>query len=313
MPLLVLVLLSAVVPDVVAEAKTFSYLSNANIKLGVITDWGAGIGYFSRTSPERNLINSYDTGRETQQSYYGSPNGLYWNGTAWKWNPVQAGDAFNNPSTVQTFTNDGASIYAKVIPKDWAANNVDIAGYMEEWITLSADTAHVHFKFTYTGTSAQSSTDQELPAHFVDFDLSHLVYYGGAAPWTDGNLTSFIPNDLQGTGNASNFNLTEQWTAYVDNSDWGIGIYTPGSVNRRTSYRYNGSGSGPDGSSCSYVAPVGTWSFSPSTGTNKGPVYEYDVYLTIGTLTEIRARFDAIHSAGTTVKRPAAPANLRAD
>lgn len=32
---------------------------------------------------------SYDCGRYIQQSYYGKEDGSNWNGTPWRWNPVQ--------------------------------------------------------------------------------------------------------------------------------------------------------------------------------------------------------------------------------
>jgi hypothetical protein len=176
----------------------WSYIENGTVRLGVIRDWGASIGYFSRVSPERNLVNHFDMGREVQQSYYGSyyPGVTFW-GMPWLWNPVQAGDAFNNPSQVLAFTNDGSTIYARNIPKDWGLDNVDVDGYMEEWITLNGDVAKIHFKFTYTGDTAQMMADQELPAMFFDYALPNLVGYAGSAPWTnDSNLVRTIPPPL---------------------------------------------------------------------------------------------------------------------
>jgi len=153
-----------------ANALDWSYIDNGRVKLGVIRDWGASIAYFSRVSPERNLINYFDKGREVQQSYYGNLYGGYCPGfdpsMEDRWNPVQAGDAIGNPSNVMEFANDGKSIYAKIIPKDWCLNNVSIDGYMEEWITLINDAAKIHFKFTYTGSTAQIEHAQETPAMF---------------------------------------------------------------------------------------------------------------------------------------------------
>lgn len=283
-----------------AHEKTFSYLDNGTIRVGVITDWGAAVGYLSLDSTPRNVINRYDHGREVQQSYYGSPDGTTWtwNGssTPWEWNPVQAGDAIGDTSQVLTFTNDGSTIYAKTVPLDWAADDVPIQGYMEEWITLSGAVAHIQFKFTYTGSTTQKLTSQELPAMFVDKSLDNLVTYEGGSPWANEPTTSFFPNKLVGTGNESHFSATEQWAAYVDHKGWGVGVYTPdGDVSSWNAYIYSDGASGPTGAACSYVAPFGYWSFSPTSGTNSGPVYQYDVYLTIGTITDIRSRFYALH------------------
>ncbi len=49
----------------------FSYIENDHAKLGVITNYGTTIGYFSEVSPVRNFVNYMDAGREIQQSYYG--------------------------------------------------------------------------------------------------------------------------------------------------------------------------------------------------------------------------------------------------
>ena len=288
-----------------AVAQNFSYISNGSIKIGAITDWGAGIGYFSRVSPERNLLNYSDKGREIQQSYYGDDYpGVTWAGQPWGWNPVQAGDAFGNPSQVVTFTNDGTTIYAKTIPLDWALNNKPIAGYMEEWVTLSGDIAKIHFKFTYTGSTTQGSRDQEVPAVFVDYALPNLVYYGGSSPWNSGALKQEVPPTWPGQTPQYNVSTTENWAAYVDNTSWGIGVYTPNS-NHKSFYLYNGP-TGPTGAGCSYMNGLIQRGFHP------GDVYEYDVYLTIGTLTEIRSRFYAIHGgqSGGSITL-AAPQNLR--
>lgn len=54
-------------------------------------------------------------------------------------------------------------------------------------------------------------------------------------------------------------------------------------------YRHQGNGTaGPDGSACSYVAPVRKIQLK------MGAVADYEFYLTIGTLNEIRARFEKI-------------------
>jgi len=61
------------------RALDWSYIDNGQVKLGVIKDWGASIAYFSKVSPERNLINYFDLGREVQQSYYGNTYGGFYN------------------------------------------------------------------------------------------------------------------------------------------------------------------------------------------------------------------------------------------
>jgi hypothetical protein len=74
----------------------------------------------------------------------------------------------------------------------------------------------------------------------------------------------------------------------VDDNNFGIGIYTPG-TDKAVTYRHRGNGStGPEGSACSYVAPIRQFQLT------KGLVVDYEFYLTIGTLDEIRARFEKL-------------------
>ncbi len=82
---------------------------------------------------------------------------------------------------------------------------------------------------------------------------------------------------------------TSEWVAYLDDNNWGVGIYTPGTT-EFTAYRALGDGTtGDKGSACSYVAPLRTFALT------KGLVVRYDVYLTIGTLDEIKTRFKKLN------------------
>jgi hypothetical protein len=76
--------------------------------------------------------------------------------------------------------------------------------------------------------------------------------------------------------------------AYVNDADEGIGLLFPGTT-EVTCYRYEGDGrTGPTGSACSYFAPVRTFAVTP------GFELSYKVYLTEGSLEEIRERFGKI-------------------
>lgn len=58
-----------------------------------------------------------------------------------------------------------------------------------------------------------------------------------------------------------------------------------------TCYRYEGNGkTGPAASACSYVAPIEPMAIRP------GLRLDYDVKITIGTLAEIRDRFQRYHN-----------------
>ena len=282
-----LIILVLLIPSYGYSYSGWSYISNGSIKIGINLDWGGVVAYFSRVSPERNLINYYDAGRYIQQSYYGNAEpGVYWNGMQSWWNPVQGGDQYNNHGQVIDFTNDGTTMYAKTIPLDWAQYNVPIEGYMEEWITLSGDTAKIHYKFTYTGSTAQIAQNDEVPAMYFDYALKNLNYYGGSSPWTNGTLTSIIPPD-----SCTSFYSTEHWVAYVDDTGWGIGAYTPLADNEviydfvACIFSCSTCPTGYDSYDTSYVSRQYIYAFT------QGSSFEYDLYLTIGTLSDIRSRF----------------------
>jgi hypothetical protein len=148
---------------------------------------------------------------------------------------------------------------------------------MEQWISLTGAVAHVHFKFSYTGKITHAERDQEIPAVFTEPEYENLVLYDGEKPWTNGQLNRSKP----GWPNEGR-KTTEHWAAYVNASDFGIGVLVP-VADRLTCYRF-GDGKREHGS-CSYFAPLTSFAIKP------GFVFEYDAYLTIGSVEEIRQRF----------------------
>jgi len=276
-----------------ADTNGWVFLDNGQLRLGVKTNSGACIGHLSPSSSPRNLLNHHDHGRFIQQSYYGDPDGSLWGDKPWRWNPVQGGDYRGHPARLLAFQATATNLYAKTLPKHWAGGADMDEVRMEEWISLEGRVAHVHYWMTYSGQKNHPSVHQELPAVFMDYDLPHLVFYHGSAPWTRAALTRKIP----GWPNQKE-EMTENWAAYVDNQGRGAGVFVPG-TSEMTCYRYAGRG-GADGSGCSYFAPVR--SFAITTGTS----FEYDVYLTIGTETEMREAFYQLHekSAHLQAKQP---------
>ena len=81
----------------------------------------------------------------------------------------------------------------------------------------------------------------------------------------------------------------------MDDDGWGIGVWFPGTV-EMTAYRFEGP-SGPQGSGCSYFAPIKQFAITP------GLEYEYDVYLTIGRVDEIRATVYRLHRKELAARR----------
>jgi hypothetical protein len=152
---------------------------------------------------------------------------------------------------------------------------------MEQWITLEGDLARIRFRFTYTGTTSHPVHDQEIPAFFVQPFLDTLVLYEGAKPWIGDGVTRRqpgFPNEY--------VTPTERWSAWVDAEDRGIGIYVP-VADRATCYRFGADRTAPG--ACSYIAPLKRFALTP------GLVFEYDAWITTGSLGQIRERFATLH------------------
>lgn len=261
----------------------WEYIDNGQIRIGVDRSRGACIGFFSESKSKRNLLNHYDTGRFIQQSYYGAPDGSKWNGKPWVYNPVQGGHWKGKVSRILDFKIDRTTqtIHAKVEPRSWASGTACPEAIMQQTISLDQSVARIRFRMNYTGKDQSVVKDQEMPAVFVDAQLAELVYV------EKGKLKRRIPKWPNEPGTAS-----ENWVAYVNKKNWGVGVYTP-NTERFTCYRAKGDGkTGPTGSACSYVAPLRRFSLQ------SGLAVEYDVYLTIGSLADIRKRFAAMRKKG---------------
>ncbi|MDG2221732.1 MAG: hypothetical protein P8L85_10140 [Rubripirellula sp.] len=256
----------------------WEFLDNGTIRIGVDKLRGGCIGFFGESKTERNVLNHYDHGRFIQQSYYGDPDASDWNGKPWRYNPIQGGSWRGKDARVLDFSIDvDSGLYAKVEPRHWANGKACPEAIMEQWITLDGPIAKVRCRMTYTGEDHDQARHQEMPAVFVDAVLKHLVYV------QQEKLIRRVPGWPNESGSTS-----EDWVAYVDDKDWGLGILTPG-TSEFTCYRHKGNGeSGPRGSACSYVAPIRTLRLQG------GQVVEYEFYLTLGSLKEIRRRFTTL-------------------
>jgi hypothetical protein len=279
---LALMLFFALVPQVSAATNHLVFIDNGQVRLGVKTASGAGIAWFSESGSTRNLLNHFDHGRLVQQSYYGKKDGSQWGKEPWRWNPVQGGGYKGTPATVLEIKRDQPSLYAKTRPRHWASEADLPEVTMEEWITLTGKVAHVRFRMSYTGQEAHPKTAQEIPAFFTEPDLATLVVYDGDRPWRGAAVSRAKP----GWPNESR-KITEHWAAYVDTNNYGIGAYVPVAKNL-TCYRYAAGQTSKQGA-CSYFAPIIYFAIKP------GFVFEYDLFMTLGTAEEIRESFRRIH------------------
>ncbi len=256
------------------------YLDNGEVRLGVKRASGAAVAWFSESGSERNLVNHFDHGRLIQQSYYGVQDGSLWNQKPWRWNPVQGGDWQGSPAKLIELNATETQLTSKSFGKHWASGEDLDNVLFEQTIKLTGKVAHIHFKMTYSGDVTHPAHHQEIPAVFMAPDLNTLVHYSGDKPWTNADLSRSVP----GWPNEHR-QIDEHWAAYVDDNNFGMGVYVP-IAKEITCYRF-GNGN-PKQGSCSYFAPVTSFSITP------GLVFEYDVYLAIGSPQEMRARFKDI-------------------
>lgn len=288
-----------VLPDVLE-------VENDRYRLGVKLSWGGGISLLQdKRSPREdigNLLNCHDTGRLIQQSYYGVreydsyENGRFMD-SRWAYNPVQGGDQYGNRSKIVDvrYTENSVTVVSR--PLDWAKDNCPTQAYYTNTYTLDKDVVRVDNTVLDFSGYPHADANQELPAFYTVSALGNFVYYGGRAPWSGDTLTwrrelPFWAGEPDCECHLSPDN-TECWCAWVDDSDYGVGLYTPGvEVLYAGRFAYNGSTS-PDDDATNYVAPLCVLTL---------PCYRplsYSYLLAAGTVEELRAAFSARQAFAT--------------
>jgi len=266
------------------------YLDNGSIRLGVDTSKGGAIVVLQPSGTlgsGSNVVNTFDLGREIQQSYYAGPSSFIPAGATqhpswspWPWNPVQAGDAYGNKSTLISSSTSSTQLYVKSRPKQWALQNVDSECTMEEWITLSGSVATVRTRLTNAraDTKQYAARTQELPAVYTWAKLTQLKTYTGTQPFTSGSL-AVIPNAGPPW---TTFRATEGWAAYVDSNDWGLGVFAPNNVKFIGGFAGTPGTGSTTSSNTGYIAPI------RSEIIDHDIVYEHTYHLILGSLASIR-------------------------
>ncbi len=207
-----------------------------------------GINYAQRENVEVvytdnvNLLNRFDHGRLVQQSYYGISTEPYectpymqW---MWGYNPVQGGNWTGYSSQIVDYEISKDKIYVKCRPLDWAKGEklggFDVTrSYMENTYSVSGTEVKVDNTFTdWSGYDHGVKRDQELPAFYGIISLGTFVTYVGDKPfqnealYVDPDIGSWMASDTR----FKNFNLTENWSAWVNEKYFGVGVYVPDCV-----------------------------------------------------------------------------------
>ena len=228
------------------------------------------------------------TDGQVQQSYYSgrlifilrariqNPNWV-----PWPWNPVQAGDNYGYPSALLAYSNANGVIYVKTRPKQWALQNYAADCIMEQWPHLDGPAVRVHCKLTNQRRdhTQYPAYGQELPAVDGIGTLCHLFSYTGTTPFTGGALTQ-----QPSTWPVGLLRATENWSAFVDGNNFGVGIHHPDAITTWGGYYNTGNPctGGPTDNNTAYLGPLHLEVLDYNI------VYEYDFNLIVGSLTGIR-------------------------
>lgn len=268
-------------------------------RIGLNTSWGGSIVEVSLNGT--NFVNEHDTGREVQAAQ--------WDGAAqsdncagctgvFGWNPVQAGDKWNNGSPVLTQTVAANSIYVKTQPIQWNPDdkgggpNTPVVGdtYVEQ--TISAVTSHafsfkVHYKVTHFGTDQHANALQEFPAVYANLGYDQFLTDTSTNPWTNSVLTPVTMPFLPTSG--PTLYSSEHWGALVDANGTGLTVFVPGMSNYVGGFAASGD-PGPFGFGTNYFNPHTNFSFGPNS------ILEGDVYLVAGDVTHARQVIYDLHN-----------------
>ena len=228
-------------PHYLAEAEDYKildenvvYIENEYIKFGINVALGGAVTYLAEHG-NKNLINSWDWGRQVQLSFYSGPvpfhpegteMGKHWTHTGW--NPIQTGDCFFNRAKVVEYNINGNTLYVKCIPMQWALNNVPGECDFELWYTLDEKTVNVTARLNNhrSDTTQHPACGQELPAVYTNGEFYRIVSYVGEEPKTGGKLSEIVSKNSGDRHWPSEFMLyPENWVALLDDNDYGLGVY----------------------------------------------------------------------------------------
>ena len=195
------------------------------------------------TKEEATGANGYDR----RWSFTATREGYYW-----PYNPVQGGDEVCNLSQIIDYEVTGKSIYVKTRAMDWGngyarpeyashelheqfKNGRTTKSYIENTYTIKGGMLYVDNRFVdwngFTDMENIPVCTLEIPAAYVVHPLSNYVCYVGGNPWNLNDTNYQREPDLPGwwLGDETHVNFThpEDWFAWVNDEDFGVGVYIP--------------------------------------------------------------------------------------
>jgi len=266
------------------------FIENDYLRLGANLSLGGALTHLSEKG-KKNLLNSADWGRQVQMSFYAYPVPFHPDGFEmaenWHfigWNPIQSGDCYRNRSKVLEYRCEDNEIYVKCIPMHWPLNNHPGECTFEVWYRLDGYCVNVTSRINNArpDTAKYPARHQELPAVYTNGEWYKGVSYVGKQPFTDGEITELVTKENGLGWPWLDFYPTENWSALVDDSNYGLGVYI-GSTNLSKIGFFGKKGSGgPSDSQTGYIAPLAAEILDHNI------VYTYDYSLIVGSVDFIR-------------------------
>ncbi|QHW00809.1 hypothetical protein [Spirosoma endbachense] len=272
-------------PQTQPVAQNRLFIGNDKIRLAIDLNMGGAINYLSEAGSSENMVNNYDWGRQLQTALYGGPFPYSVNGKDpvyfWRnlgWNPVQTGDYYNHPARIVSYQQGQNSLYVKTIPLIWPLFDEPADCFMEHWIELQGNTAHVKIRSTINraDTAQYDGRTQEMPCVYLNAPWYRMVTYTGTQPFTNGPVTEISKLEM-----LSHY-TTENWTALLNDEGRGVGLYQPNQFRFKT----NGFGSGHVGKEFDVTSYY--MNADPFLQIDHNGVYEFEYTLILGTLADIR-------------------------
>ncbi|MBQ8409074.1 MAG: hypothetical protein IJY39_09460 [Clostridia bacterium] len=268
------------------------FIENEHIRIGANLSLGGALTHLSEIGG-KNMINSYDWGRQVQMSFYNHPIPFvpdgYQMSERWKhigWNPIQSGDVYRHRSQVIDYHADDHEIYVKCIPMHWPLDGFAGECTFEVWYRLDGYCVNVCSRLNNArpDKTQYEARWQELPAVYTNGEWYKGVSYVGKKPFTGDEVTELVTKD-DGLGYPwLQFYPTENWSALVDDNNYGLGIYIPTTSFSKIGFwvAENKGFGGVRDRQTGYVAP-----FAPEV-LDHNIVYSYDYSLIVGQLDFIR-------------------------
>jgi hypothetical protein len=162
---------------------------------------------------------------------------------------------------------------------------------MEQWISLHSRLTNVvvvENRFTCFRDAGDQwggpvPRSQELPAVYFVSALDTIKAYTNVLPWSNGALATIPNHPASGKFPWVGYTPTEPWTACVDSSSFGAGVYTPVATSFLAGKAGKGSNWNAFDAATMYIAPLGRYSFATNASFN------YRYYLVVGKLATIRS------------------------